>query len=113
MPLEMTLISIETLLLLGSRPFLSLACVLGIVIPWTVVLTLYRLYFHSLSAFPGPALAGATGWYETYYEVYQRGKMVEKLEALHKRYGLWFSRTLYGYLLAFFQVQSFVWDLIR
>ncbi|TEB28399.1 cytochrome P450 [Coprinellus micaceus] len=62
-------------------------CVLGLAIPWAVAITLYRLYLHPLSAFPGPALAGATGWYETYYEVYKRGKMVEKLEALHKRYG--------------------------
>jgi hypothetical protein len=84
----MNFIEIDSLLLLENKLSLSLACVLGLAIPWAVAITLYRLYLHPLSAFPGPALAGATGWYETYYEVYKRGKMVEKLEALHKRYGL-------------------------
>ena len=83
----MALIDINSLLLVENRLVLSLVCFLGLLISYTVALTMYRLYLHPLSAFPGPMLSGATGWYETYYDVYKRGKMVKKLEALHKRYG--------------------------
>lgn len=69
------------------RLYLSIVSAVGLAISWAIVLVVYRLYFHPLSAFPGPALASATGWYETYYDVYKRGKVVEKLEVLHKRYG--------------------------
>ena len=47
-----------------------------------------RLVSNPLSAFPGPWLAAATGWYTTYYEVWKDGAMLEKLEELHRRYGM-------------------------
>ena len=87
----MDLIDTDSLLLVENRLVLSLVCFVGLLVSYTVALTLYRLYLHPLSAFPGPMLAGATGWYETYYDVYKRGKMLEMLEALHKRYGGTFS----------------------
>ncbi|KAJ3533596.1 hypothetical protein NMY22_g7271 [Coprinellus aureogranulatus] len=60
---------------------LALAVIAG------VSLVLSRLYFHPLSHFPGPALAAATGWYWTYYDMFRGGMMIEQLELLHKRYG--------------------------
>lgn len=57
---------------------------------YAAALVFYRIYLHPLSSFPGPVLAAATGWYETYYDVYERGKLVERLEVLHKRYGATF-----------------------
>lgn len=67
--------------------YIGVASVLGLTIAGAMALVMHRLYLHPLSAFPGPIFAATTGWYETYYEVYLGGKLVEKLEALHKLYG--------------------------
>lgn len=50
-------------------------------------LSVYRLYFHPLSKFPGPKLAAVTKWYEFYYDVILRGRFAFHLEDLHKKYG--------------------------
>ena len=52
-----------------------------------VILGLYRLYFHPLTGFPGPKLAALTLWYETYYDVWLRGKYVFKIKEMHEKYG--------------------------
>ncbi|CAP64792.1 uncharacterized protein PODANS_5_3460, partial [Podospora anserina S mat+] len=52
-----------------------------------LALTIYRIWFHPLAGFPGPKLAAATGWYQTYYEVMTYGKLSFKLAELHTRYG--------------------------
>ncbi|KAK4641738.1 hypothetical protein QC761_503460 [Podospora bellae-mahoneyi] len=52
-----------------------------------LALTIYRIWFHLLAGFPGPKLAAATGWYQTYYEVMTYGKLSFKLAELHTRYG--------------------------
>lgn len=52
-----------------------------------VVVVIYRLYFHPLSAIPGPRLAAATGWYEFCYDVIQGGVLVFELKRLHEKYG--------------------------
>lgn len=55
---------------------------------WIFLNGIYRLYFHPLAKFPGPKLAALTLWYETYYDVWQRGKYVYKIEEMHKKYGI-------------------------
>ncbi|KAJ6028402.1 Cytochrome P450 [Penicillium herquei] len=52
-------------------------------------LIIYRLYVSPLRHFPGPKLAAATQWYETYYEmVYHGGGMFTKhIKQLHEKYG--------------------------
>lgn len=52
-------------------------------------LIVYRLFFHPLSRFPGPKLAGLTYLYEFYYDVAKPpgGQYIWKLEELHKQYG--------------------------
>lgn len=48
---------------------------------------IYRLYFHPLSRFPGPTVAGLTRWYEFYYDVIKPGQFIWKIESLHRKYG--------------------------
>ena len=50
-------------------------------------LGVYRLYFHPLAKFPGPKLAALTLWYETYHDVWCRGKYVFEIKEMHKKYG--------------------------
>ncbi|KUI53796.1 Trichodiene oxygenase [Cytospora mali] len=48
----------------------------------------YRITFHPLAKFPGPKLAGATFWYEFYYDVWpNRYHYMWKIEKLHREYG--------------------------
>lgn len=52
-----------------------------------LVVALYRITVHPLSKYPGPKLAGATGAYRAYYDIWKGGKMVGQLGKLHKQYG--------------------------
>lgn len=54
---------------------------------WIITLAVYRLWFHPLSKFPGPKIAALTLWYETYYDVWQRGKHIYKVKEMHEKYG--------------------------
>jgi hypothetical protein len=54
-------------------------CVLGI--------SLYRVFFHPLSKYPGPKLAAATVWYQAYYDVWMGGELAHQVKKLHKKYG--------------------------
>ncbi|KAG8169495.1 hypothetical protein KVR01_000240 [Diaporthe batatas] len=48
----------------------------------------YRITLHPLAKFPGPKLAGATFWYEFYYDVWPtRYRYMWKIEELHRKYG--------------------------
>ena len=57
---------------------------------YVAVLTLYRLLIHPLRSFPGPRLAAATYWYETYHDLFTGpypGQGAFHIEVLHKEYG--------------------------
>lgn len=51
------------------------------------VRTIYRLYFHPLSKFPGPRLTAATHLYEFYYDVVKGGRFIFQIEKMHEKYG--------------------------
>ncbi|KAI1503054.1 putative flavonoid 3-hydroxylase [Biscogniauxia marginata] len=53
------------------------------------IIVLYRLYFHPLAKFPGPKIAAATGWYETWIDLFQRprGNFMEEITRMHDKYG--------------------------
>lgn len=55
---------------------------------YLIVLVVYRLYFSPLSHFPGSKLAAATGWYETYLDVFKGGQFIFQLEKWHQKYGV-------------------------
>ncbi|KAJ6139929.1 hypothetical protein N7471_006415 [Penicillium samsonianum] len=49
--------------------------------------TVYHVYFHPLSKFPGPKLAAATFLYEFYYDVIKSGMYIWEIERMHEKYG--------------------------
>lgn len=60
----------------------------GVSVSSFLLLVVYRLFFHPLAGFPGPKLAAATLWYETYYDVWLKGKYVFEIKDMHKKYGM-------------------------
>ena len=59
----------------------------GVCIFLTVTLAVYRMTLHPLAKFPGPKLAAATAWYETYYDCLLLGKFSNHIDKLHNKYG--------------------------
>ncbi|CAG7965129.1 unnamed protein product [Penicillium salamii] len=65
-------------------------------IAWTVITifivsiatrSVYRLYFHPLSKFPGPKLTAITHLYEFYYDCIQSGQFLWEIARMHEQYG--------------------------
>ena len=54
---------------------------------WWVFRAISRLYFHPLSAFPGPPLAAVTTLYKAWIDVVAQSSFVHNLERLHAIYG--------------------------
>ena len=54
---------------------------------YTLGLYVYRVYFDSLSKFPGPKLAAASLWYEFYYDVVLKGQYTYKIARMHEEHG--------------------------
>ncbi|EGY14474.1 trichodiene oxygenase [Verticillium dahliae VdLs.17] len=52
-----------------------------------VGLVFYRLYWHPLAKHPGPRLAAATQWYETYYSIIKSGQFPFEIQRMHEKYG--------------------------
>ncbi|KAM3436075.1 hypothetical protein MY4824_004553 [Beauveria thailandica] len=76
---------------LTTLPALS-ALAAYVVIGYTVYcvgVVVYRLYLGPLCKFPGPRLAAATQWYETYYEIFYHGggMFTKHIKKLHDEYG--------------------------
>ena len=70
--------------------------VFGVLVPlfFGVSLVIRRLFFHPLADFPGPRLAAVTSFYKTYYEVVKGGEMLQQIEYLHSRYGMYTTGSL-------------------
>ncbi|KAE8336194.1 hypothetical protein BDV24DRAFT_142415 [Aspergillus arachidicola] len=56
-------------------------------VSYLVVRSIYRLYFHPLSKFPGPKLAAVTHLYEFYYDGVKGGKFIWEMQRMHDQYG--------------------------
>jgi hypothetical protein len=62
---------------------------LALVTLWTVVKSVYNLYFHPLAKFPGPRFAAASSWWQVYIEVITEQSLSLKLWELHSIYGMY------------------------
>ncbi|KAJ5091020.1 benzoate 4-monooxygenase cytochrome P450 [Penicillium argentinense] len=68
--------------------YLSLASIiLTFCAAYTISLVIYRLVLSPLANFPGPKLAAATTWYETFYDVFLNGRFLWEIERMHQEYG--------------------------
>ena len=72
--------------LVSSWWLLALYLLLARVV-YLICLAIYRIYFHPLSKFPGPKLAVATYWHETYYDVFKGHQYIWKIREMHQQYG--------------------------
>jgi hypothetical protein len=50
-------------------------------------LVIYRLFFSPIAHFPGSKIAAATGWYETYLDVFKGGQFTFQIDRWHQQYG--------------------------
>lgn len=57
------------------------------VVAYSILLAVYRLYFHPLRHIPGPKLAAVTSWYEFYYDVIGQGTFCWEIKRMHDAYG--------------------------
>ena len=67
--------------------FVALYLFLGSIL-YIIAVGIYRLYFSPLARFPGSKLTAATGWIETYYDVYKGGQFTFQLQKWHEKYGM-------------------------
>lgn len=58
-----------------------------LVVIYFIVLIIYRVFLSPLANVPGPKLAAATGWYESYYDCLRAGKYIFEIERMHKLFG--------------------------
>lgn len=54
---------------------------------WSLSKAVYNVYFHPLSRFPGPKLAVASLWWQTYLDLWKKDSLSLKLVELHATYG--------------------------
>ena len=74
-----------------SKVYFQLSIVLAGFVLYLIGLVVYRLFLSPIANIPGSKLAAATGWYETYYDVYKGGKFIFEIEKWHQQYGKWSS----------------------
>ncbi len=61
-----------------------------LVIVWAgyvLALVVYRLWLSPLAKFPGPKIAAATLWYETYHDAFRWGQYTFEIAKMHEKYG--------------------------
>jgi hypothetical protein len=68
---------------------------IGVLVSYTFLKAIYRLFFHPLAKFPGPKLAAATHKYEFYWDGVQDGQYSNHIAELHKIYGMMAKHWLF------------------
>lgn len=64
-----------------------LTAITALVLLYTVLGAIYRLYLSPLAKFPGRKLAALTLWYEFYHDFFRRGKYTWEIADMHAKYG--------------------------
>ena len=63
----------------------------GVVLCYTLARVVYNVFFHPIANIPGPWLAAATSWYETYFDLLKApgdgGRFHHELARMHDVYG--------------------------
>lgn len=73
---------------ISFRAMLHPAALLAIVCAgYVLALLIYRLWLSPLAKFPGPKIAAATLWYETYHDAFRWGQYTFEIAKMHERYG--------------------------
>ena len=70
-----------------STGYVQLSIVVVVFSLYLTGLVVYRLFLSPIANIPGSKLSAATGWYETYYDVYKGGKFIFEIEKWHQQYG--------------------------
>ena len=80
--------SYEALIELPSITSLSVLLAVAYSI-FCACICLHRLFLSPIAAIPGPKLAAASQWYETYYEIFYDGggQFTKQIWKLHAQYG--------------------------
>jgi len=65
----------------------NLALLVGIYTAYQISKILYRITLHPLAKFPGPKLAGATYYYEFYFDGIKGGTYIHEISKMHDEYG--------------------------
>jgi len=65
----------------------SMIQLLGFLVLYLLLRTVYRLLFHPLAKFPGPRLAAITSMYAAYYDLPVETSFCKEMPRLHDRYG--------------------------
>ena len=72
---------------MAEYSYFSLQLLILAYLTWWAFKVTRRLFFHPLSAFPGPKAAAATTLYKTYIELVLKKSIVIELKELHDKYG--------------------------
>lgn len=94
-----------------SWAFLVRLC--GFWVFWRVLIIIQRLFFHPLSSFPGPKIAGASTIYRMYYSIWRDGEMFAQTKILHERYGIVRTGPNNSYIAAYILILVLVGPIVR
>ncbi|KAF3808507.1 Cytochrome P450 monooxygenase sdnH [Colletotrichum gloeosporioides] len=70
----------------STRPRDFVCLLLAAVIAHRISLIVYRLYLSPLAKFPGPKIAAATSWYESFWDLWN-AQFPEVVKNMHEKYG--------------------------
>lgn len=76
-----------SLLLENLTPSGALTVFVICVVVYKLSLICYRLLLSPIRHFPGSKLTAATGWYETYLDVFKGGQFTFQIQRWHEQYG--------------------------
>lgn len=63
------------------------AIIFGLWIVYQLLRAIYNITLHPLADFPGPIAAGASYWYEGYFDLILWGRYTTEIVRMHDKYG--------------------------